>query len=696
MGLRNFVFLAVLGTAMHAAPGSAAMLEWPGSSCAGTLQACIDGAAAGDIIEIATPGPIDEAPVIDNSLTLRAKLGLRPVFAAGRDIRALPPLDSSGEFAVTIQGLNLTDARVLLQELAATRTANFRVEDVEIDSKDPTRRAGIELLIGHGTNLHRAFVSGNRLRVGTVNPFVSAIDAIIISAPVDIDLHYNRVLSVGPSQGTGIEVQSLDRATTTVRMLANLVRGPFVRGGIAVTEGVSGFAPSTVTARLFSNVVIGERDQFGGGIQHLVYSGTIATVIANNTTTQTDGVALRRYSTAGGDPPATGTISGSIQNNLVVGTRFGILNDARTGSLASNDYNLQFKTQFPQPGAYTLGPHDLSADPLLRSPDYPRLNPSSPARDAGNTIALLGSSGLPGVDGDGLRRVAGTAVDIGAYEYGHRALLTVAPEVPGTNSTAIDDPITANDPAARLFATTNYEAMSVANPRPIGVYRIPAPSVLAGWRVFNQAPAANMPGFAAFNVFAPVSAPGLFLHTATPTRKGAAHFSVIDESSVNGNGERFLLATQNWNGDGAAGIYNDHPIALSYGALRWAIVNADGAAIPAGAKFNIYSQPRSPNAFVHEVRADNIVGSRRTNLDHPLLNGNACAQFQVTPYFSGTAAGAIFDTDYSVSSERWAIVAPVPTPGLALGARYHVLVIPEQVEDCTIGALFRDQFESPN
>ena len=70
------------------AVASAVTRTWPGAApCNGTLQACVNAAANGDRIEIATAGPIDEFLTLANrSLSLVAAAGFHPALAAGRGI----------------------------------------------------------------------------------------------------------------------------------------------------------------------------------------------------------------------------------------------------------------------------------------------------------------------------------------------------------------------------------------------------------------------------------------------------------------------------------------------------------------------------------------------------------------------------------------------------------------------------------
>jgi hypothetical protein len=66
---------------------SAATLTYPGAApCATTLQACVTGATAGDIIALATNVPIAEFVTVDKTLTIQPAPGFAPsvqgIFAA--------------------------------------------------------------------------------------------------------------------------------------------------------------------------------------------------------------------------------------------------------------------------------------------------------------------------------------------------------------------------------------------------------------------------------------------------------------------------------------------------------------------------------------------------------------------------------------------------------------------------------------
>jgi len=117
MAVRPLLATALLLTAPLA---PAATLIWPAPSgsgpCAGTLQACVDAAAAGDTVLIGANEPllpdaytaINEPVVISKSLTLAAAPGIDAVFGPGFNVGFQPTVP--GPHQVTISGLVLRPA----------------------------------------------------------------------------------------------------------------------------------------------------------------------------------------------------------------------------------------------------------------------------------------------------------------------------------------------------------------------------------------------------------------------------------------------------------------------------------------------------------------------------------------------------------------------------------------------------------
>ena len=674
-GAALFVLVSTLSV-----PARAAILTWPGPApCAGTLQACIDAATAGDNILIATNVAIAENLTLSKSLVLEPSAGFAPRLAPGFGISGA----SSGGavYGVAVRRLALTDARVDLTH-AGSGSADIEIRGLTITSTNTTTPAGIRVSASlSGTAGVR--ITENRLRVAVPSLFDSAIEVEFTGSSGLAVVDFNRVDTVADAGGWGILADATLGSTPTVTIANNEVRGRYGRSAITVTEGLFSSTPSTVTARVIGNAVIG-RDRQGGGISHTINAGSIDTQLLSNTVVDTGFAAgFNRWSGS----PGTGTITGTVENNLVAFSNIGLFINAEFQAGVAENYNLVFGNTS---NSYTPGPNDVTADPLLRALNNPRLAQSSPAVDAGRssvTTAALSAAGLGQLDVDGLRRVKASVVDIGAYEYGDLSLLARATS-PVLNYFVIDHPATNGFPNARLFTVSNFgpndEPVPPVNAEPLGVW------YSAGtWRIFNQ-DAAPMPAGARFNVFVPSAGTGVFVHTATAGSITSPHVTLINDPSLNGNPDKIVLVTPNWNPGGAPGIYNDHTISVGYLSSTWFILNNDFAALTVNAAFNVYAQDQSPNAFVHAATADNIAGPG-SSLDHPLLNGVRCAQVNVTPR-TGAHGDTTFDVFYSAIPQRW-VIYNHDSVAMADGAEFFVVVDPGQVFDCT-DLIFKDGFQA--
>jgi len=680
-----FLLACALGVPVLA---NAAPVNWPGGSapCNGTLQACIDGVGSGVTIQITTATPINESLILNKSVGLAAAPFVRASLASGRGISG--SVSGANPWNLSLRGLGLRDAAVQFF-YQGTLTAEITIENLRIESSAASNPAGIRVETGASAAPSTVRVLNNRLKVAAPGLFDAAIEVEFAGGAGHLaDIRWNQVESVGESTGWGVVASARGGATCTFELLGNEVRGHFGRAGIGISEGLFSDTASSVTARVFSNVVIGAGG-FSNGIRSVVNQGNISADITNNTVVRATGIVLTRWSGGGGGPPAIGTTSGRIFNNLIVANRFGLQNSASGGGTATNNYNLLRNNA--SPGLHTAGPNDVSADPLLRSLDAPRLGAGSPAIDAGNSTVLIGILPLPLLDADGLRRIVngdapGNQVDIGAYESGHRVLRADSTAAV-LNHFPISDPRADTSDGSLLFTTLNVVIPLSFNPRPVGVY------FASGWRIFNQ-DFAPMPNALSFNVFHPLPSSTLTMQTVAATLPSFPNAIAMPTPGI----EDLVFAEQNWNGFGALGVYNDNPIAVGRSGGNWFLHNANGVALPTGAKFNVYWQPTSPNVFSVFKTAGDGLSNSVILIDHPLLNNNPCARFVVTPRSSGPAAeinGSIFDVFYLLGGapqaiNKWTIFS---SNGSIASREYHVLVVPEQVSDCTLGPLFRDQFE---
>jgi hypothetical protein len=660
-----------------ARPALATLRIWPGSSdCPTTLQACIDGAVAGDQIMISTSDPIDESPTINKSLVLRNLPGVAPVFAADRTIVAT---DGAGAtFDLTLEGLTFTRGRVAVGHATAA-TAAVTLRRLRLLDQPATSALSI---ISYPT------ASGGDLTFEISECEVQAngslAEAILVyrdagGGMVSGRIAWNRLRAPTGAAQTGIHVLNVSATDFTVEAFGNDVSGPGFRNGIRLTNN-GGVAQ--MRAFVLSNVVAGQRDPSGfpAGIVVEAVDADVSASVLNNTVVYGDrGI---RLGTVGG---GTYTFS-RVENNLVAfNTAAGLRIDAAQ-ELAGNITNRSNLTFANVAEEFTPGPGTLTADPRLLGPHNPRLRSGSPAIDAGyepTLTAVVDARGLPLVDADGLRRIKGAAgIDIGAFEKGdvhfvHRAT--------GANTsghvTTLDHPALNGQPLAPLHATANWNPGGGAgtyNNHPFGVY------YAGGWRFFNEDFGALAVG-AAFNAFVPAPGPELLVHAAA----GGLPTTLIDHPTLNDRPDRILAVTQHWNPPPSAGVYNPHPVGVRFGISRWAVANLDNQPLPAGAAFNVYSQDPSPNAFRHLAADADLFGSF-TLIDHPLLNGTACAQPLVTSDNRIPVNPRPVGVFYSPFFGRWGVFNQ-DLAALSTQAEFHVLVDPAQVADC-LDLIFADGF----
>jgi hypothetical protein len=687
-GLRLFLALTAASVTLASSCAHAVIRSWPGiAPCAGTLQACIDASAAADTVQIVTNAPITQSLFLPRSITLEGGVGFSAQMATGMSIEGNSTDDNA--YNVTVRRVALTNARIMLSHNRAG-TANIQISRTHIVSTSASSIAGIGVNITGGTATVR--ISDNRLRVATPGLFDYAIRVGFVGGNSSALIDFNQLQSVGDGDGWGIFADATSAAMPEVTIINNEVRGRYSRGAIGISEGLFSSTASTVTARVVGNAVLGRRRQ-GTGIMHVINNGTINTRVINNTVVGTlFGAIFSRWN--GG--AVTGTISGPVTNNLIAHNDRGLSINPEYQTPIVEDYNLIFDNV---QNTYTPGAHDVTSNPLLRSGTDLRLQPGSPAINVAASLSTLDAyvaADVGVVDADGLRRIKAVQADIGAYEFGDFSLHPRA-DAPSGNYFVIA-PVVINDlnitsANARLFTTanagSNAEPPLITDKNPTGVWYLNTAGN-ENWRIFNQVPTgAAMPVGAEFNVFIPSDGNGTFVHTAN-VGNTSAHVTTINNSALNNLPNRIVLATANYNPGGVPGIYNPHTISVGYFGSSWFVLNNDFANMPVGAAFNIYAQDPSPNAYVHAATSANASGANATVLDHPLLNGIACAQLYVTPR-SGGQGDTTFDVYFNAASQRWitfnhnGVVMPV-------GAQFNIVIDAGQVAACN-GVLFGDGFE---
>lgn len=683
MDIRSCALVAGL---IALAPARAGVVrDWPGPSCSGTLQACIDASSSGDQVRIATNTPVDEdIDLGDRGIALIPATTLiatyRPRFAPGRSIRAVASA-AAGDVEVSLSGLHLVDGSVTVG-YGGAGSATYDLRDLDLSQAEATAPVFIRVQATGGTVT--ANLRGNHL-AGNPPAYGGSIELVGVDARLDAYAAFNRIEHAGGGlKKTGILVDAQGAPTGGyVRLFGN-----DVRLAAASTDGIvfvhrAGDAAGTSYARAYSNAVHCIAGAQMRGMSFTASAGMLDVQALNNTVDRC-GTGIRVLPTT---PSSSPGFAGLVWNNLVVADGVGLQIDPAAAAVA-NDYNLLDA----ESNATTLGPHSITAPAGLGVAAWPRPAAGSPAIDAADAATLAAGivdNGLPTLDVDGLRRTKGARADIGAYEFGDVAYAHVATDgnTGGHITTLADE----SDPAAILFATRAHVDSDgvVDSYERFGLW---FGAFANRWTIYHENVGAPIQPGKRWHVFAPAPGGTVFTHTATAANTSAAR-TRIDSAATNGLAGQILLVRHDFSLDGA---YHDHPVAVIWTGSgtsgRWNIGNVDGAAMDVGAGFNVYAQPPSPNAFRLPPA---MLGAFVQVIDHPLLTGIACARPQVTmvrDQYEDDAIDEDFLVEYETQSSLagyWVVRSPAP---FRRGVSFNVLVDPAQVAECT-DRLFADGFD---
>lgn len=395
---------------------AASTRTYPGSgACSTTLQACIDGAASGDTIEINTGDDtrIDEDIVISKSLTLTRATGAEPTIGGADDLRAIsvsdPDLEANpeaGPVNVTISHLTLDNA-VLSISLSAIGGHHVVVENC---------------VISHGQT-----VDSSR-----------GLD-ISLNTAATVIVRHNTIATTGVPLSVAADL--LSGVTASITALGNTLTASveeFSASGVTVDLHGSG----TVDVDLHSNLIYGVGMcsccgcASAAGIALGVFGRAIANVdIINNTLDDlqgaSNGIQVR-------SPDLLTHLDLNLFNNVVSraqGSAVQMPEQSEQLELA-NGYNAFHENgEDADWGGYSAGEHTIKVDPLYVNPlnyDY-HLQSSSPLVGAGRNDP---PGGLPTQDADGNARVAQGTVDIGALESNYVTVTTTTVVTSTTTSSS--------------------------------------------------------------------------------------------------------------------------------------------------------------------------------------------------------------------------------------------------------------------
>jgi len=377
---------------------NATILTYPGPApCNTTLQHCIDSAAAGDVVEIATSGSIDESLELKKSLVLRPATGFTPGLSAMNDVWVSSTGTADNDF--TIQGITM---EVGIIKVSNNGTGKLKVSIIGNNivkgfATNPTIEIG-----GNSVSDITFSISNNQITV----PAGDQISGITIySGNVTGIIKGNTIVMQGTDQGAAIYLGNGNQ-TLAVDIIGNVISGTNYNEGISVFQYQSG---GSTTVGILNNLITGQSGNTGapGAISVNCSTGSINFKVLNNTLSgNQDAMNIDGRKDLGA------VITGIVENNIITdSTSTGLDSDSDFTSTITNRNNLLFNNGSD---FFTGDTGTLFQDPKFIGGGNYRLQSISPAINAGNNTP---DGGLPLTDLGGLNRISEGIVDIGAYEH---------------------------------------------------------------------------------------------------------------------------------------------------------------------------------------------------------------------------------------------------------------------------------------
>lgn len=428
--LRTAGLLALSVVAVSANPTLAATLTFPGAApCNTTLQACLDGATSGDIVEIATNTANAEfLTVSDKSLTLRPAAGFTPQLAAVFFVATTTNVTANVNglrFSSSVSGrLGAGGGNLVMDIRNNTIVAGDFRNAINIDDSTAAGTYGTKTVTIIGNTITRG---------SSFSGCASGVGIVGTSAGFNATIVGNTFSLSDLSQCGGIEAV-VGGQTATAIIDRNRIGGSNYDYGIQVRNfGANVGQPGgLITAHVSNNLVTGQNGNVGapGGIvvsadgnNSAVSVNVVNNTLANNRT----GLLVSARTDLGG------SISGGAFNNIVAFNSQTGIGINSTLPAFTNSNNLVFGNGGD---SFTAGPGTRTGNPAFVNAaggNY-QLADTSDAIDRGQNSALPATFTL---DLAGSARRAGNSIDIGAYESTFARAADASPAVPMLGGTAL-------------------------------------------------------------------------------------------------------------------------------------------------------------------------------------------------------------------------------------------------------------------
>lgn len=240
------------------------------------------------------------------------------------------------------------------------------------------------------------------------------------------------------------------------------------------------------------------------------------------------------------------------------------------------------------------------------------------------------------------------------------------------NFTVINATLTNKNPNAGIFVTQNITPNGNGqqfNPHETGVW-----FENTNWAIFNEDDM-QLAQQSAFNVWIPKNANATFIQQAS-TANISGSGTAINNPQVNGNPNVILLVTQVWNPGGTGGVFDPHPVGVTYDNGSWVIFNEDGAAMPPQASFNVHVLMAGNSNFVLTADQANMQNGA-TLIDNALINHNPHAIILVTQLWNPGGGNGVYNSHsvgVAFDGKHWEIVNEDQTP-IPQGASFNVVIV---------------------
>lgn len=408
----NPMCAAACGLLLSACAEAGVIRDWPGAvPCDTTFASCLAASQAGDSVRIVASQVIADHIGLERDVSIFAAPGVRPTFTATQ----MHYLQVSGTqpWTLTLRGLDFVNGSIAVG-IGGAAAGELRFEGLRFRGQAANAQTQVLWQLNTGTSARSSvYVQGCEFEIGASNdaPFsISHFGAS--SAGMRVIVEDNRFRPLPQPLA-----QSFQRAWFGIVDGGGAWEMAFRRNRLLPAPGLpnrryaGGFevntqGPASIDLLVHDNLLLLDDIAGAGGVGISLGgpSGTVQARVVNNT-------ILHAYYATNFRP----NVSGRFDNNLVAhGFRL------HEGTAPAAAFQRRGNLEFGYPlSNWPAAPGTLTVDPQVSDLGQPL--PGSPLIDAGSDSARAetgpGAYGaLPSLDAQGLRRIEGAHIDIGALE----------------------------------------------------------------------------------------------------------------------------------------------------------------------------------------------------------------------------------------------------------------------------------------